>query len=68
MPTGDFYSFWGMSFGINRDLFDGLMGEAKQKYSVLKKSLLPPELMKELALRYRTLLHDHGLEIVDDPL
>ncbi|TDI17412.1 MAG: hypothetical protein E2P05_02295 [Acidobacteria bacterium] len=62
-----FLQFWGMSFGINRDLFDGLMGEAKQKYSVLKKSLLPPEMMKELALRYRTLLLDHGLEIVDDP-
>jgi len=62
-----FLQFWGMSFGINRDLFDGLMGEAKQKYSVLKKSLLPPEMMKELALRYRTLLHDHDLEIVDDP-
>ena len=43
------------------------MGEAKPKYSVLKKSLLPPEMMKELALRYRTLLLDHGLEIVDDP-
>ena len=62
-----FLQFWGMSFGINRDLFDGLMGEAKQQYSVLKKSLLPPELMKELALRYRTLLLDHGLEILDDP-
>ncbi len=62
-----FLQFWGMSLGINRDLFDGLMGEAKQKYSVLKKSLLPPEMMKELALRYRALLLDHGLEIVDDP-
>jgi pyruvate,orthophosphate dikinase len=62
-----FLQFWGMSFGINRDLFDGLMGEAKQESSVPKKSLLSPEMMKELALRYRTLLLDHGLEIVDDP-
>jgi pyruvate,orthophosphate dikinase len=62
-----FLQFWGMSFGINRDLFDGLMGEAKQKHSVPKKSLLPPEMMKELALRYRALLLDHELEIVDDP-
>ena len=62
-----FIQFWGMSRGLERDLFDGLMSSAKQRFSAPKKALLTPEQMRELAGEYRTLLVDHGVDIVDDP-
>lgn len=62
-----FLQFWGMSHGLGRQLFDSLMTEAKQRHGVPKKHLLAPSQMRELALRYRTLIRDHGLEVIDDP-
>ena len=63
-----FLQFWGMSQGLERDLFDGLMREAKQRYGAAKKSHLPPSRMKDLAQRYRGLLLDRGVAVIDDPL
>jgi pyruvate,orthophosphate dikinase len=62
-----FLQFWGMGHGIDRELFDTLMRDAKQKYGVAKKSHLPPDRMKVVALDYRDFLLDHGVEICDDP-
>jgi pyruvate,orthophosphate dikinase len=62
-----FLQFWGMSQGVDRDVFDTLMRDAKQKFSVAKKSLLSAPQMQDLALRYRQLLMERGVEIVDDP-
>lgn len=62
-----FIQFWGMGHGLDRDLFDALMREAKQKSGVARKSHFPPERMKEVALRYRDFLLDHGVEIAEDP-
>lgn len=62
-----FLQFWGMSHGIGRQLFDELMSEAKQRHGVPKKALLEPLRMKEVAQRYRTLLDDHGLRVIEDP-
>jgi pyruvate,orthophosphate dikinase len=59
--------FWGMDHGIDRGRFDALMREAKRAAGVEKKAGLPPDRMRELALRYRTLLRDEGFEIVEDP-
>ena len=59
--------FWGMDHGIDRDRFDALMRDAKRAAGVEKKASLPPDQMRELALRYRTLLRDEGFEIVEDP-
>jgi pyruvate,orthophosphate dikinase len=63
-----FLQFWGMSQGLDRDLFDGLMRAAKQRYRAAKKSHLSPPRMKDLALQYRRLLLDHGVGVLDDPL
>jgi pyruvate,orthophosphate dikinase len=63
-----FLQFWGMSQGIDRDLFDDLMRGAKQRYGAAKKSHLAPQRMKDLALEYRCLLHDHGVGVLDDPM
>ncbi|MBW2730819.1 MAG: hypothetical protein JRH20_00415 [Deltaproteobacteria bacterium] len=62
-----FLQFWGMSFGINRDQFDHLMQEAKVTFSVEKKSQLVPDQMRALAMRYRQLVQDHRVKIIDDP-
>ncbi len=59
--------FWGMDHGIGRDRFDALMRDAKQAAGVEKKANLPPDQMRALALRYRTLLREQGCEIVEDP-
>lgn len=63
-----FLQFWGMSLGVERNLFDGLMREAKQRYGAVKKSHLPALRMKDLALRYRALVLDHGVVVIDDPM
>ena len=62
-----FLQFWGMSRGLDRDLFDGLMSGAKKRFSVAKKALLTPEQMQELAFDYRHLLIDKRVEVIDDP-
>jgi pyruvate,orthophosphate dikinase len=59
--------FWGMSHGIARDRFDALMREAKEACGARKKSDLPGEEMRELALRYRNLLERADCPIADDP-
>lgn len=62
-----FLQFWGMSFGLDRDLFDALMADAKNRGSVEKKTHFSPESMREIACRYRELLQDHQIAIIDDP-
>ncbi|MCC6751778.1 MAG: hypothetical protein IT371_29265 [Deltaproteobacteria bacterium] len=62
-----FVQMWGMAFDISRDRFDRLMQEAKRRHSAPKKAEFPPEKMRQLALRYRELVEDHGVEVPDDP-
>ncbi len=62
-----FVQSWAMSFGLNRDVFSGLMESHKRKHGVDKKRDFTGEQMKELALAYREAVLDHGLEIEDDP-
>lgn len=62
-----FLQFWGMSFGVNRDQFDRLINETKTRASVEKKSQLSWEQMRALALRYKALVYDHRVKILDDP-
>ncbi len=62
-----FLQFWGMSFGVNRDQFDRLMSEEKARVGVEKKSQLTPEQMRRLTLRYKTLVRDHRVKILEDP-
>lgn len=63
-----FLQFWGMSRGLDRDLFDALMSQAKARYAVPKKAQLTSEQMARLALEYRELVVDHEIEVVDDPV
>jgi pyruvate,orthophosphate dikinase len=62
-----FIQFWGMGHGVERDGFDALMRDHKQRAGVEKKSQFKPDKMRELALRYRGLVFDHGIEVPEDP-
>jgi pyruvate,orthophosphate dikinase len=62
-----FIQFWGMSYGLSRDVFDALIGDVKRAHGVPKKSMLSAEQMRALARRYRALLEDSGVPFVDDP-
>jgi pyruvate,orthophosphate dikinase len=62
-----FLQFWGMSHGMERDVFDGVMRDAKRRRSVAKKAEFDSTQMSELALEYRRLLESAGLGVVEDP-
>jgi pyruvate,orthophosphate dikinase len=62
-----FMQLWGMSHGIERDLFDQLIHRAKAECGVAKKALLPAARMRSLAMEYRHLLLDCAVPILDDP-
>ena len=59
--------FWGMSCGLHREQFGDLLAEAKVRYGATKKAQLTGGGMREVALSYRRLLIDSGVELVEDP-
>ncbi len=62
-----FLQCWGMSYGMERDLFDNIINSFKRKYKVVKKIHFTPDQMKEVALAYRNTIEDNGIDIIDDP-
>ncbi len=63
-----FLQMWGMFQGLNRNFFDAIIDEFKQKYSVERKIQFLPEQMKQIALSYKKGLTDNGIEFKDKPL
>ena len=63
-----FLQMWGMFQGLNRNFFDAIIDEYKQKYSVERKIQFQPEQMKQIALSYKKGLIDSGIEFKDKPL
>ncbi len=57
---------WGMSFDIDRDVFDKIIQEFKKKYNVEQKVLFKPEQMKEVALAYKDVLKQHNIKFEED--
>lgn len=62
-----FLQSWAMITGMQREDFQGLMNEAKEKHDVKFKRQFSPEQMKELALSYQKLIRQKGIGIPDDP-
>ncbi|HOE13439.1 MAG TPA: PEP/pyruvate-binding domain-containing protein [Candidatus Saccharicenans sp.] len=62
-----FLQFWGMSEGLDRDFFDEIIDDFKEKYNVSKKLYFTPDQMREIALAYRKALEDSGIAVEDDP-
>ncbi|MDD4148719.1 MAG: PEP/pyruvate-binding domain-containing protein [Bacteroidales bacterium] len=58
---------WGMSFGINRNEFDQIMLDYKQKYDISQKLGFSNKIMKEMAFSYKQLLVDHNISFESDP-
>ena len=62
-----FLQLWGMGHGLERDDFDALMRDSKTHFGAEKKKNLSSDQMREVAFRYRDLLRERGVAIVDDP-
>jgi len=62
-----FLQCYGMSFGIERDDFDAVISDFKQKLGAPYKRKFSGEQMKQVALTYKTLINDTGIDIVDNP-
>jgi pyruvate,orthophosphate dikinase len=62
-----FLQSWAMSVGIDRDFFDAIMGEFKNRYGIERKLDFTPEHMRELAFTYKARAKDLGVKFIDDP-
>jgi len=63
-----FLQMWGMFQGLNRNFFDAIIDEYKQKYGVERKILFLPEQMRQIALSYKKGLMESGIEFKEKPL
>lgn len=62
-----FLQCWGMGNHMNRDEFDAVINEYKQKWGIMLKSGFSGEQMKEVALAYKNLIRDNGIAIIERP-
>jgi pyruvate,orthophosphate dikinase len=62
-----FLQLWAMGHGLERDQFDALMRQSKTQFGAEKKADLTADQMRQVALRYRDLLRERGIELVEDP-
>ena len=62
-----FIQSWGMAYGIDRDIFDGVILEHKVKHGVEQKIQFTPEQMRAIAYAYKKVLEDSGIIIEKDP-
>jgi len=62
-----FLQSWGMSFGMEREVFNEMMRIWKVRYGVDQKKQFTGEQMRELALAYRQALLDRHVNLYEDP-
>lgn len=62
-----FLQSWGMTFGMDREVFTMLMKRHKDRYGVTKKREFSGDQMRDLAMAYRQAILDHGIIIEEDP-
>ena len=62
-----FLQCYGMSFGLERDDFDAIISESKQGLGIPLKKDFTGEQMREVALRYKDLIRETGIEVVETP-
>ncbi len=62
-----FIQSWGMSYGIEREVFNEIMRHFKAKYKVEKKRQFSGAEMKEVALAYRRAVEERHFTIYEDP-
>ena len=57
----------GMSFDLDRNDFDAIINEFKQRLGIPYKRGFPGEEMKKVALAYKDMISDAGIDIIKDP-
>jgi pyruvate,orthophosphate dikinase len=57
----------GMSFGLERDMFDAIITDFKKQYGVPFKKDLAPEQMKKVALAYKEFILSNNITIEESP-
>ncbi|MCB5250017.1 MAG: PEP/pyruvate-binding domain-containing protein [Candidatus Cloacimonadales bacterium] len=57
---------WGMAFGINRDVFDQIILDFKEKCSVDLKTQFTPRQMRDIAYAYKNALEEHNVYLEQD--
>jgi pyruvate,orthophosphate dikinase len=62
-----FLQSWGMAFGIQRDIFDEVILEHKERRGVELKIQFTKEQMREIAYSYKRVIEDHGIKIESNP-
>ena len=62
-----FLQSYGMLYELTRDDFDALIAEHKRRLGLPLKRLFSGEQMRQVALDYRRMIQDAGIEIVDAP-
>ncbi len=62
-----FIQSWGMAYNVDRDIFDSIILEHKNKFGVEQKIHFTPEQMKTIAFAYKAVLNDYGIHIEKDP-
>jgi len=63
-----FLQCYGMSYGLERDEFDGIIGELKRRVGAQFKRDMTGQQMRKVALTYKGMIRDAGIDIVEDPL
>ncbi len=62
-----FLQSYGMAFGLPRDLFDEVIAGHKEGLGVSYKRDFTGAQMKKVALTYKDLIRDHGIELMESP-
>jgi len=63
-----FLQCYGMSYGLERDAFDSIIGELKRRAGAQFKRDLTGQQMRKVALTYKGMIRDAGITMVEDPL
>jgi len=63
-----FLQCYGMSFGLERDDFDAIISESKEALGLPYKRDFTGEQMRRVALTYKQMIQDAGIEIEESPL
>ena len=62
-----FIQSWGMAYGIDRDVFDNIIVEYKNKHKVELKANFTPDQMKDMIGAYKKVLEDNHIYIEYNP-
>lgn len=58
---------WGMSFGMDRNVFDKIILDYKRREGVSRKIEFPAAMMRSIAMDYRKVIADQGIPFEENP-